>query len=275
MSSIDITLIANAGVYIGYGHHTFLVDAIHHEKDHPFSPVRQETISEMVQGRGVFRDTDYILHTHGHSDHFSGDYMKAYLRHNRVEAVFLPEDCRPVEESLQEQWKPWTAETLLLSGDMGETRNYRIAEDVSIQAFRTHHMGKAYRKVEHFCFILHLGEAKVLITGDAEYEEAVFKKALRGTAVDIALVNPLFFHSPTGRSILSETILPRVTLIYHIPFERDDVHRLRRMTETDLRKHGQMNCRLIPLTTEGQRVRIRRADLAGGNRKGREDRCGI
>src|SRR5690554_2838714 len=92
--SIRITLIANAGVFIEYGRYRFLVDALHQEKDHPFSVVGVEKMKELIDGRGPYKDVEYILYTHCHSDHFSRRHTEAYLKNNRIEALFLPRTCR-------------------------------------------------------------------------------------------------------------------------------------------------------------------------------------
>lgn len=255
-SGIRITLIANAGVFIEYDGYRFLVDAIHQEKDHPFSVVRPEKLKDLIEGSGSYKDVEYILYTHCHSDHFSRRHTEAYLKNNRIEALFMPRTCRKGVDPGDDSCTDWDDRAVMLIGENGERKTHRLAVDLAIHAFQTDHLGEEYREDVHFCYVLSLGSANLLITGDADYHREVFEKALSGMSIDAVLVNPIFFNNKKGRTIISEVMKPREVIIYHIPFEEDDVYKIRKMTERDMKKHAQMNCIVTSLTEEGQSIHV-------------------
>lgn len=250
---LRIRLIANAGLFVESSRDRFLIDAIHHEPDHPFSVVRKEFLEEILHGHGEYRDVDYLLYTHCHSDHFTEKYTKEYLKHHQVQGVFLPEACLGAG-LFQDRTRNELKVFALKDSRLGRLISYEIHKDLTIHVFRTTHLGEDYQGEIHYSYVLSIGSMNILITGDASYEEEEFRKALEGLSIDTMITTPLFYHHNVGRQIMEEVIKPQIVLIYHIPFKEDDIYKMRKLTMRDIEKHKALHLTVIALMEENQTI---------------------
>jgi len=251
---IGVTLIANAGLFIQSDRIRFLIDAIHHDQDHPFSIVSQKKLKEIIDGSAPYKDVEYILYTHCHSDHFSPKYTKEYLRNNIIKALFIPDDCKSTNMDSEFTATARNVNHVYLSGEIGKRMTYILNDDLRIHTFRTRHLGEEYKEDVHFCFVLSIGRENILITGDSDYDPATFREALKDLTIHYLVINPLFYNHKLGRQIIDEIIQPKEILINHIPFETDDIYKLRRLTKRDMEKHFVSHRKVTALTEENQTI---------------------
>ena len=251
---ISVTLVANAGLFIQSGRYRFLIDAIHHDQDHPFSIVSQKKLKEIIDGSASYKDVEYILFTHCHSDHFSPKYTKEYLSNNVIKALFIPDACKNTDMDSESSEAARNVNQVTLSGELGKRMTYILNDDIKIHTFRTRHLGEEYIEDVHYCIVLSIGRENILITGDSGYDLAIFQEALKDIRIHYLVVNPLFYNHKLGRQIIDEIIQPKEILIYHIPFEEDDIYKLRRLTKRDVEKHRVSFREVTALTEENQTV---------------------
>lgn len=254
--SIKITLVANAGVLVEHNGLGFLVDGIHHEEGHPFSPVSELDMHHMRQGAPPFAHLDYLLFTHEHPDHFTPRQVVEHLRHRSVKGLFLPDekqgspDLARLFEHVRERDIPYRT----LGLEPGKTARFALADDLSITAIGTRHMGPQYETIRNDCYLLALNGMNLLFTGDADHVAGYFENALAGVRVDIAFVNPIFYHHPNGQHIINEIFRPREVVIYHMPFAQDDTMQFSYMVNRDMQKHGHSGIRAHVLSREKQQL---------------------
>ena len=91
---ISITLLANAGVRIGYRGMTLLLDGVFGREGNPFSPMPAGCWQKMCRGEPPFEQLDCLLFTHFHPDHFSPEMTMELVEDRPVKALFFPEDER-------------------------------------------------------------------------------------------------------------------------------------------------------------------------------------
>ena len=93
---LSVTLIANAGVLIQCGKVRILLDAVEDAGQYPFSSTPGKVLEEMFSqtGERPYRNADFLIFSHGHPDHFSGELAETYLAFNQVRRIV----CGPAED---------------------------------------------------------------------------------------------------------------------------------------------------------------------------------
>lgn len=251
---IKITLIANAGVLVEHNDVGLLVDGIHHEDGHPFSQVSENDIKLMRQGLGIFDNLDYLLFTHEHPDHLTPQYVSEFIRQRSVKGIFLPNEhdgstsLTLLLNQIQKIGIPyWT-----LGLETGETKRFVLADDLIVTAIGTRHMGPQFASIKNDCFLLTLAGKNLLFTGDADHVAQYFKNALSKVALDAVFVNPIFYHNSNGQKIINEILHPRHVVIYHMPFEQDDVMQFSYMAKSDIERYRRPGILTHVLSSEKQ-----------------------
>jgi len=255
---IKITLVANAGVFVEYAGLGFLVDGIHSEGGSPFSPVSSVELGHMREGSGFFKNLDYLLFTHDHPDHFSPRLVADHIGERPAKGLFLPGETRSsadhgrLFDRLQERGIPYWAVGL----EPGKTQCFILADDVTLTLLGASHMGPQYARIRNTCFLLTLGGKNLLFTGDADPVEQDFGFALKEEVVDVAFVNPLFYHYPKGQHVINEVFRPSTLVIYHMPFIHTDTTPLLSMVNRDIQRHGRPDMPVHVFNQEQQSLRL-------------------
>ena len=106
-----IQLAANSGVLVSFGGRRVLVDGIY-GKNRFFSPPLKEVQRAVFGMDSPYRDVDFLLFTHRHTDHFDAAYTDEYARNNRVRGIYVPrvgadpasflEDRRPLPKAAEQ-----------------------------------------------------------------------------------------------------------------------------------------------------------------------------
>lgn len=237
MDPVKIQLVANSGVMVGFDGIRILIDGIY-GRNRYFSPPQKEMQKAVFGMSSVYRDIDFLLYTHRHTDHFDAAYADEYAVNNQVKAIIVPRAGMEPDSFLEDRRPlPKAAEKGVLREVhmVGEDRmQIPLSRECSARYLRTQHLDcKSYAAVEHCAVLLELGEKKLLFAADADGCEKNRERFSALGHLTAMFVTPLFLLHPDGRHML-ESLLPEQVVLYHIPFQQDDCTGLRSMVEKEL-----------------------------------------
>ena len=231
---IQVTLAANAGVLLRYGDTAILLDVLFSYEENAFCAPSPAVREKILRGDPPFEKADYLLFTHLHSDHFSGELTGEYLRRHPVKGLLLPlaeEEPRP--EYLNALGESGTA-CFFLTGRTARA-DFRLSPDLEVTAFRTLHLDEKYHAVPHFCYLIRCGEKRLFFTSDADYRLETFS-FLGDAPLRAVFVNPLFFSDLQRRRFFRGSLPTETVVVYHLPFPPEDEKTLGRMFSRSLRE---------------------------------------
>lgn len=225
---ISLALTANAGLRISCRGLTLLLDSVYEDGIPPFADLPDGQWQTMLRAEAPFQQIGCLLVTHDHPDHFSARRLAELLAHRAVGRVVLPEQVAErypeLRRMLAERAIPGT---ILTEQAVGTA--IPLSEGVTLRAWPTDHIDKAYRQVQHFCYELSVGDRHFLFTADMDYTPP--HAAWLQRSFDAVCVNPLLFHELLRRNA-NVPFRAEQLLVYHIPPADGDT-RLRTMTLRD------------------------------------------
>lgn len=229
---ISVTLSANAGVAINFDGHRVWVDALHNQKVDGFSAVCPSLQKQMMRSL-AFSDPGCICYTHCHPDHFSEELTASAKALWPEATLYLP------EQIFQEQ--------ILVQGQLANHREGQL----NLHFFRLPHEGAQYAGCVHYGILLSLEEKHILIPGDCQVAADALARAVKDIPIDLALLNFPWATLKKGHSFVREVLRPKQTLLYHLPFEADDINGFRQAAEKALTREnsGDMHLLWNPLQT--------------------------
>lgn len=252
--ALRVTLVANAGVLLEYDGTTLLLDGIYGPEGHPFSNLAPRVWQAMLAGEPPFERIDYLLFTHAHPDHFSPAMTLEYLRRRPVKGVFAP-DTRTVGESGLRAYLQESGTPCVLLSEETDRAAFRIEPRLTVRAFRTAHLDKAFARVKHFCYLISFGEKQVLFTADINYVTEDLAR-LRGRELRAAFVNPMFFNALRTGKFFKGTLPAAGICVYHVPFSEDDSTGIRQRLEHDLACWDAGRGPVVPLWDRFQQIEL-------------------
>lgn len=243
MCCMRIECIVNSAVLIHCGEEKILVDGIFGKTAY-FSSLPAD-IKKACFGMGEkYRDIDYLLFTHRHEDHFYSGMVNAYVRNNRVRIVAVPEKSSDPGSMMEDREGIACAQAggiLCEIEDRQETIVPGASGNVSLRAVRCRHLDPAsFGNIRHYAFLIEGYGKKLLIAADADASEQNAEAFSSIKEPDAVLVTPLFFLNPAGRAILRK-MQPKQTLIYHLPYQKDDITGVRELAENLAAEHAEDN----------------------------------
>lgn len=227
---LRVTLVANAGLLLRYGETALLLDAVFGAEGAPFSPVPDAVWRDMLEGRGAFSRIDYLLFSHDHPDHLSGEMAKELIGRRPVKGLLLPDGARSLGCGIA---KVAAERGVGLMRPCG-VAEYRLGPDIAVMAIPTRHLDEKYRDVQHFCYLISFGEKRVLFTADVDYTTQDLRGPCGGP-LDAMFVNPLYFHMLRTPGVFGRSPEAKTVVAYHVPFAGDDAFNMRALLERDLR----------------------------------------
>lgn len=234
MSTISVTLSANAGTAIFVGGHRIWVDALHERKEPRFSTLTPALQQRLLQTEAFF-DPDYICYTHCHPDHYSQKLTRAAKALWPRAKLFLPE-------------KEF-ADQLLVTGE-----EYTFeGQGIALRFIRLPHEGSQYADVKHYGLIISGAGCNILCTGDCATASPVLSEAVGNMPIDLAILDFPWITLAKGREFLKQKLRPKHVLACHLPFAQDDISGYRSSARRSVEMlAGEMDLRLLcdPLQTE-------------------------
>jgi L-ascorbate metabolism protein UlaG (beta-lactamase superfamily) len=236
---LEIVFIANGGLLIQSPQAKVLIDGIFQlktikEKKHSmhqldaddiFSTIPEDILDRIINGREEFGDIDALLFTHFHKDHFNREKTIECLRKNPVGKIFMPEGMVSVKNQAAESG----TEVVILNLPFGVTEQ-KMVKDMRIQYFRAAHSGAQYSQVEHYCFLISVGDTHIYISADADFTKLYQHTMLESEEVTVGFFNPLCFHAQSGRELIKR-INPKRVIMYHVPLATEDKYAFRERSE--------------------------------------------
>lgn len=236
--SICITLLANEGILLFYNETSILIDGIHVNDGGPFSGLSHQMLSDLINGKNIFKSIDFILFTHCHTDHFNPEYAERFLMNNHVKGLIMPDRQTQKYSSLRQIGLVQAEHMVLLDIPLSIKKHFQLTYDISLTVFNSVHCGEQYADIENYCYLINICGFKLFIIGDADFRSEYFKKMLNDSEIDIAFVNPLFINNKKGREVINYAIKPKYLVVYHIPFKNDDKIKFRKLVSHDIIKHN-------------------------------------
>lgn len=248
-----IQLAANSGVLVSFGGRRVLVDGIY-GKNRFFSPPLKEVQRAVFGMDSPYRDVDFLLFTHRHTDHFDAAYTDEYARNNRVRGIYVPQAGADPASFLEDRRPlPKAAEQGVLhelSPEKEQALSIPLWDDCAATYVPTRHLDvQTYAAVRHCAVLLSIGRVRLLFAADADWSPENRERFLALGPLTAVFITPLFLLDPDGRCLL-EQIMPEQVVLYHLPFQRDDVTGLRAVAEKELARSNPF--RLTALMEPGQ-----------------------
>lgn len=201
----SLTLTANAGVILSVGNKEILIDALHNKKVRSFSTVPRDIIAA-VRNRYAVCSPSMFLATHIHADHISAELWDD-ARRRWPECVFIS-PAPPLDGTIV--LKP-------------PHQSFAV-DGIKVNAVRLMHEGIDFESVVNFGYFLEIDGFTVLIPGDCALKATKeLTELIAGRRVDLALLNFPWITLSKPRKFVLETIAPSHIVMFHLPFENDDL----------------------------------------------------
>lgn len=231
---MKITLVGNAGIYMRDKKRTILIDSLY--GGNKFFNQKPSEVSKAAVGKGHdFRNVDVLLFTHRHEDHFCSTYVNSYIRHNRVQHVFIPRVSRK-ELKYEDTGLVCAGDTKTTVSTIGMKDEVLFYEQIFTNSwvvfFKTKHMGEPEFDVPHYSIALLIDGNSYLFMGDTDWSYSVrnVRNIISGTTLKGIFMNPLSYADKKRKEWLAGLGYPQI-LLYHIPFADDDVAGLRQQIQ--------------------------------------------
>lgn len=233
-SSIQVSLVSNAGVLLQIGTEKILLDALW-QQSADYSAPPSAIYEQMLNGAAdsKWRNADYLLFTHLHNDHFAQNKVIEYLEHNSVRAVWFERpdclydnigDSSLLLKYLQVSDVAYREFNL----QRGQYKRIELSDTLAITAICTEHMGINAHQ-DHIAIVVHSDSKNILFVTDAEFPLAIFKQALVDIQLDAVFLNPVHFYSRRALNFVVEELAAKKLVVYHLPFAGEGNSVFRRM----------------------------------------------
>ena len=229
--SLKIKFLANAAILLEHKGLKILVDGIYDYQGNEFSNLSKMQWNHICNGQEDFSDIKYLIFTHVHSDHFSSGKLLEYLKLQKPKGIIIPNDAIKDNPLLKQCLKENSIPSLLLNRCMCNSWTLNLDKEVCIKFYYKEHLDVGENNLQHFCILIRIGNYKLFFTGDVNFSTESFE-FLKNENLDAVFINPLFYLSNQGKNHFENGNLnTRKQIIYHIPFEENDVMGMRKIME--------------------------------------------
>lgn len=235
--------ISNAAVLLIYGKTRILIDGLYKDNTGLFSALPENIWDVMRYGNGELRDIEYLLFTHIHRDHFYVPYLLEYLKHNQIKGLCIPQLDRV------QAYDGDGVNNLRYHLHFDQANRTKLSDEIVLKYIDVPHLEENRFDVINRCFLLEMGKKRLLFLGDADYQEERFEDI---GEIDVAFVTPIFYNNILGRKILKEMLRVKKTVIYHLPFLKDDKVQFGRMARRDIERYAGKNEHVMIWNKTGQ-----------------------
>ncbi len=221
--AVEITYIANEGVFIRAGAKQVLIDALHK----PYRPAYLSTPPEIealiMAGAAPFDDVDFLLVSHIHKDHFDAGMVADYLSRQSDVSLFtsgqvidsvltharMKDDERIIEEARRKN---------MVTVPYVDTASSKMERNgIHVTAGKVAHGSERFRWVENLGHVIQMEEHSMLHVGDPGFGREDIAQLLSSTGtIDIALLPSWFVTEEEGREVIDNIIQPAHLVIVHV-----------------------------------------------------------
>ena len=241
---LNVLFTVNSSLLVWNEHTKLLIDGLHGSalQFSPMSPLARHGLAE---GLPPFNDVDYLLFTHGHPDHFSLPEVTGFLARHSVSGLALPPRSGqdPGVDAAVARALPASARFLQPDVPPWSECTYTLG-DFTVTYLHTPHITAPFNPECHYSILLRANGITLFIGGDAAFPNAGQLELLCRKGIDYGFFIPFYLFHRDGRQTLS-ALHPKMTYIYHTPYERPENRDFLSLVEGSMRTHA---VRLSPIT---------------------------
>jgi L-ascorbate metabolism protein UlaG (beta-lactamase superfamily) len=208
--SIKISYMGNMGVVISDGTKQVIIDGLHGNSTGWFQ-ANSDDLSNLINGNAPWGNSDILMTTHNHGDHFNPNFVSQFLNNNSDAIYIAPPQARgSFSTSMLSTINPplFQSETV--------THNGITVEVLNIIHFNQ--FGNDFSGVQNYAFIVTIGGKKVMHVGDGFYSNnnySSFNLASKG--IDVLII-PTFntLINQANRDIIKNNINPKNIIAAHL-----------------------------------------------------------
>jgi L-ascorbate metabolism protein UlaG (beta-lactamase superfamily) len=212
---IDVTYIANSGFLIESNSKKILIDVLFKNGWNSYLIPTDSTVSKIINQQAPFENTNLMLITHNHEDHFNDSMVVAYLNNNSENVLIAP----PLVTNAILKNPGYKNKNQIVELDkINREKNVIAINGIRVKSFFLQHDTRP--QIENFGYLIDIDGLKVFHTGDYNGAEIVEfgKLELQKENIDLALLNFYgFWSTKEERAFTEEYIHPKKIALMHIP----------------------------------------------------------
>lgn len=216
-STVDVTYLANEGLFIEAGDEAVLIDALFRKGVPGYERVPPAELEKLETAQPPYDKVRLVLVTHYHPDHFDAASVLRHLRHNKKarlisskqvtdKVLALPDADASVRQRVRGV-EP--AEMELLKVEDAGPR---------LEIMRLSHGEGRMAKIWNLGYIVEMGSKRLLHIGDASRNAKTTEPLERhARGVDIACIPYWILTSTKGGPFVRDKLAPKNVVAIHIP----------------------------------------------------------
>ncbi len=218
---IKIQYLANEGIMIKSEKEKILIDAMFKKEFDHLDVLPDSVLAKMEEAETPYNGLNLILATHVHGDHFNAQIVGNHLMKNNETLFMGPQEVINDFKKNFPLYENISSRIISETPDLFESKTHDF-ENITIRVLRVKHFGEPpWDKAENVCFLVTIGDKKILHVGDSIVDEKNLGKfGLEKEQVDVAIFPFWIVSSPTSKDIIEKYINPKQILVAHIPPKR-------------------------------------------------------
>lgn len=213
--------VSNAGIILETEETSIGIDCFCKDENHMYQDLepamKEELFDEIEKGK-----IKQLVFTHGHSDHFCAqDVAEACKRNSQLEIL-------AGKQVITELKKQGVSEKQMTEIALIEEQvlKKQICRDLHIRFLETLHDGEQYMDVQNLTLLINIGSKTLVITGDAQPRQELFREIQKWSAqIDWLLAPFPYVGLHTARKAISENLSVKQILVLHQPKEEADAQK--------------------------------------------------
>ncbi len=213
---IDVSYIANAGFLLESNGKQILIDALFKQGWGNYLIPTDSIVSDIITQQPPFNNTNLMLFTHHHGDHFDPLMVVNYLLNNSENILIAPPKVTSIFPR-HPDYKKFENQIVQIDENNGLKIDTTI-QGISVRSFFLQHDSRP--EIENVGYLIEIDGIKVFHSGDYNGSEIVeFEKLqLQNENIDLALLNFYgFWSTKEEREFVIKHINPKNITLIHIP----------------------------------------------------------
>ncbi len=212
-SELEVTYLANEGVYLSDGSRGVLIDALFTDGVRGYSTLAPELRRSLESGAPPFDDVVLALATHSHADHFDPVSVARFLKsHPHAHFASTPQAIRRLVPETEESDRDRIHSALPSEGHVESL----TLGGVEIELLNLHHGRGGEPPTQNLGIVVTLADRRILHIGDTEARERDFRPLALGR-IDVGLLPYWFLLKPHYLEVTRQEIEPTHVVALHMP----------------------------------------------------------
>ncbi|MDA3814018.1 MAG: MBL fold metallo-hydrolase [Candidatus Cloacimonetes bacterium] len=213
---IDVTYVANSGFLIESSGKQIIIDALFNQGWGNYLVPADSIVSSIITQKDPFNNSNLMLITHDHGDHFNPSMVAAYLIHNTENILIAPPGVTDILLKYPD-YKKFKNQIVQLD-ENNDLKIDTTIQGVRVRSFFIQHDSRP--EIENVGYLIEINGLKIFHSGDYNGSEIVeFKKLqLQNEDIDLAFLNFYgFWNNKAEREFTEQHINPKNIALMHIP----------------------------------------------------------